>query len=376
MILMLHLQSKRSEMSTFRRHCRFALMRVGLFALALISARTGLAEDARWSKEKAWNWYNKVSPIVGCNYLPRTAVNMTEMWQRESFDPTVIDQELGWARKVGFNSVRVFLPYVVWKDDPKGLKKRIDRFLEIANRHQIRTMLLLFCDCAFAGKEPYLGRQNAPVPGVHNSGWVPSPGLTLVTDRNVWPDLEKYVKDIVGTFRQDDRVLIWDLYNEPGNSNMELKSLPLVEATFAWARQVAPQQPLTVGAWSNRTDGMPERLVELSDVVSFHAYNRPADMKKKVAHFTSLGRPTICTECLIRPAGRFEDFLPLFAQHKVSWYNWGLVAGRTQTYMPWGSKKGTPVPDVWQHDVLHANGQPYDPKEIELIRNFSKSWKK
>ena len=283
MILMLHLQSKRSEMSTFRRHCRFALMRVGLFALALISARTGLAEDARWSKEKAWNWYNKVSPIVGCNYLPRTAVNMTEMWQRESFDPTVIDQELGWGRKVGFNSVRVFLPYVVWKDDPKGLKKRIDRFLEIANRHQIRTMLILFCDCAFAGKEPYLGRQAAPVPGVHNSGWVPSPGLTLVTDRNVWPDLEKYVKDIVGTFRQDDRVLIWDLYNEPGNSNMELKSLPLVEATFAWARQVAPQQPLTVGAWSNRTDGMPERLVELSDVVSFHAYNRPADMKKKVA---------------------------------------------------------------------------------------------
>ncbi|MGB2806287.1 MAG: hypothetical protein WBC22_00995, partial [Sedimentisphaerales bacterium] len=186
-----------------------------------------------WSAEKAWQWYRKVSPIRGCNYLPRTAVNMTEMWQADTFDPKTIDEELGWAEKTGYNSVRIFLPYLVWKDDPDGLKKRLNKFLTIADKHGISSMVILFCDCSFSGKEPYLGKQDEPIPGVHNSGWVPSPGLKRVTDKAVWPDLEKYVKDIVGSFGKDERILIWDLYNEPGNSRMGEKSLPLAEAAFA-----------------------------------------------------------------------------------------------------------------------------------------------
>ena len=79
-----------------------------------------------------------------------------------------------------------------------------DKFLTIADKHGIGSMVILFCDCAFAGREPYLGKQDEPVPGVHNSGWVPSPGLKRVTDKSVWPDLERYVKDIVGSFGKDD----------------------------------------------------------------------------------------------------------------------------------------------------------------------------
>ena len=202
------------------------------------------AAKSLWSKEKARQWYGKVSPLRGCNYLPRTAVNMTEMWQADTFDPETIDQELGWAEKAGYNSVRIFLQYLVWKDDPEGVKKRLDKFLTIADKHGISSMVILFCDCAFAGREPYLGKQDEPVAGVHNSGWVPSPGLKRVTDKGVWPDLEKYVKDIVGSFGKDKRILIWDLYNEPGNSRMGEKSLPLAEAAFAWARATNPSQPI------------------------------------------------------------------------------------------------------------------------------------
>lgn len=162
------------------------------------------------------------------------------MWQQETFDPQTIDQELGWAHEAGYNSVRVFLQYVVWKEDPDGFKRRLGEFLTIAQKHNIRVMLVPFCDCAFAGREPYLGPQDAPVPGVHNSGWVPSPGLKRVVDRTAWPDLEKYIKDLIGHFGHDQRVLIWDLYNEPGNSNLWDKSLPLVVATFHWARATAP----------------------------------------------------------------------------------------------------------------------------------------
>lgn len=186
---------------------------------------------AQWSVETAKQWYGGIAPICGCNYLPRTAINTTELWQAGTFDPETINQELGWAAEAGYNSVRIFVQYLVWQDDPDGLKQRMDQLLTITNRHHIRAMFTLFDDCAFAGKEPYLGPQDDPILGVHNSGWTPSPGLTRVTDQSVWPALEQYIKDIVGTFGSDQRVLIWDLYNEPGNeaavSPHWSKNLPL-----------------------------------------------------------------------------------------------------------------------------------------------------
>jgi hypothetical protein len=233
-------------------------------------------------------------------------------------------------------------------------------------------MFILFCDCSFAGKEPYLGKQDEPVPGVHNSQWVPSPGLKRVTDKSVRPSLERYVKDIVGRFGRDNRVLIWDLYNEPGNSGMGSKSLPLTEAGFKWARSVKPQQPLTTGVWFDIGGPMSQRIMELSDVISFHAYGDVNDLKGKIAVCQKFKRPMLCTECLRRQVGNtFEVILPVFAKKKTGWYNWGLVAGRTQTYMHWGSKKGAPVPEIWQHDIFHPDGKPYDADEMDLIRNFT-----
>jgi len=324
-----------------------------------------------WPPERIQAWYDKLPPIRGFNYLPRTAVNSTEMWQRETFDPKAIDEELGWAEKAGYNSARVFLQYIVFRDDPRGLEKRFGQFLEIASKHKIRVLPIFFCDCSFAGKEPYPGKQDDPVPGVHNSGWVPSPGLKLVTDRTSWPTLEAYVKGMVAPFAGDERILAWDLYNEPGNSSMGAKSLPLVEAAFEWARSARPSQPLTVGAWADFKDPMSRRLMELSDFISFHAYDAPEGVKAKIAACRALGRPIVCTEWLLRQGGNtFASILPIFSEERVGWYHWGLVAGRTQTYMHWGSQKGTPTPALWQHDVFHADGRPFDPKEIELVRKF------
>jgi len=346
---------------------------LNLIALSIVSH----AQDTNnqigepWSKEKAWEWYENVEPIRGCNYLPRTAVNSTEMWQADTFDLKTIEQELGWAENAGYNSVRVFLQYVVWKNDSEGLKKRMDDFLSIAYSHGIRTMFVPFCDCSFGGVEPYVGKQEEPIPGVHNSRWVPSPGLKLVADQSAWIDLKRYIKELVRAFGEDERVLVWELYNEPGNSGMGDKSLPLAEATFAWATSTNPSQPLTIGAWADFGSQMSKRLIELSDVVSFHAYDNPNGVKEKIKLCRSYGKPLICTEFLRRQAGNtFSAILPVFAENRVGWYNWGLVAGRTQTYMPWGSKEGEPMPEVWQHDVFHSDGKPYEPKEIELLRAY------
>jgi len=332
----------------------------------------------RWTAEQAWLWHKKIGPLKGFNYLPSTAVNSTEMWQAETFDPGTIDRELGWAEEAGYNSARVFLQYIVWRENSKKFMERLEQFLKIADKHGIRIMFIFFDDCAFAGKEPYLGKQDDPVPGVHNSGWTPSPGSEEVVNNEYWPQLEKYVKNVVGAFKNDDRVVVWDMYNEPGNSNMWEKSLPLVEASFRWAREVNPSQPLTVAPYGDfynifsKYSLMTKRFFELSDVISFHAYDTPDKMEEKVnVLVNNYDRPLICTEWLIRQyGGTFKNILPLFAEHKVSWYQWGLVAGKTQTYMHGGSKKGDPEPEIWQHDVFHKDGEPYNHDELKLVRDF------
>ena len=328
-----------------------------------------------WTPEQAHDWYRETGSIRGCNYLPRTAVNMTEMWQADTFDPDTIDQELGWAEQAGYNSVRIFIQYLVWEADPAGMKARLDRFLSIADRHHIRTMIILFCDCAFSGREPYLGPQAEPVPGVHNSQWVPSPGFDRMTDPEAFPDLERYVKDLVGHFGQDPRVLIWDLYNEPGNSDMGEKSLPLLDAVFAWARETDPVQPLTTGPWmwNAYTDPVSRRAMDLSDVISFHYYQSADLIGDYLSTCETYERPVLCTEWLRRQHGNtFAEMLPIFTEHNIGWYHWGWVAGRTQTYLSWDSSAGDPAPSLWQHDMLHPDGTPYDPEEIELVKELQK----
>ena len=321
----------------------------------------------RWPASKAMEWYDKQPWLVGCNFLPSSAVNTIEMWQKETFDPETIDRELGMAQELGYNSIRVVLNYVVWKDDPEGLKKRFDQFLEIAARHGISTMPILFDDCAFAGKEPKIGKQDEPVPGVHNSGWVASPGKAMVVAPNTWPDLEKYVKDMVGAFGQDSRIVLWDLYNEPGNDGLGNQSLPLVEAATRWAREMHPSQPLTIGVWG----GPPEistRQLELSDVISFHLYSSKDATSNMVADLKKHGRPVICTEWMGRNLDSlFSSVLPLFKAERVGSYNWGLVNGRTQTQFPWGSPVNAPEPALWFHDIFRKDGTPYDAREIRVI---------
>lgn len=334
------------------------------------------APTARWTPEQAGAWYARQPWLVGFNFLPSTAVNTTQMWQADTFDPKTIDRELGWAAGAGYNSCRVFLQYIVWKHDAEGIAERFDQFLAIAAKHGISVMPVFFDDCAFSGKEPYLGKQDDPIPGVHNSGWVPSPGLKRVTDRTAWPDLERYVTTLVRRFAHDERIVAWDLYNEPGNSRMGEKSLPLVEAAFAWARRARPTQPLTVGIWNGRLARMNQRILGLSDVVSFHNYGNLRAVTRQIAALKKQGRPLLCTEWMKRGeaatrGSRFATHLPLFKKQKVGAWNWGLVAGKTQTYYPWGSKKGSPEPKLWQHDVFRTDGTPYDPAEIRLLRDLT-----
>jgi hypothetical protein len=296
------------------------------------------------------------------------------MWQATTFDPDTIDEELGWAEQAGYNSVRVPLQYLVWETDPAGQKQRIGKFLSIAARHGMTTVPCFFDDVWFGDPplvEPYLGKQREPKPGEFAPGWTPSPGPHRVTDRLAWPMLRRYVQDIVVQFGNDGRILMWDIYNEPGNRDMGRSSLSLTETALGWAADLDPMQPITTGAWTNFDGAMTARMMDLCDVLTFHCYDRPDEVESAIAALKRWERPILCTEFMHRPQGNtFGSILPMFAHHGIGWFNRGLVAGRTHTYMHSFDKAGTPEHDVWQHDVFHNDGTAYDPTEIELISSF------
>ena len=126
-----------------------------------------------------------------------------------------------------------------------------------------------------------MGKQPRPVPGVHNSGWVQSPGCANVNDPARWGRLEKYVKEVITTFRDDKRILLWDLYNEPGNPKRGCKSLPLLRKVFEWARTVNPCQPLTSCLEWRTPEEMRHFLLENCDVITFHSYAGPKTLSAK-----------------------------------------------------------------------------------------------
>ncbi len=320
----------------------------------------------RWSAERANRWSKSVAWPVGCNFTPSTAINQLEMWQAATFDPETIDRELGWAAAIGFNTMRVYLHDLLWHADASGLRDRMDQYLAISARHNIRTIFVLFDDCW--NKEPRLGVQPAPQSGIHNSGWVQSPGEALVLDPTAWPRLEKYVTEVVSAFAGDTRVLMWDLYNEPGNRDLNAASLPLLRLAFAWAREGEPSQPLTSGVWSPFKP-VADFQLEASDVITFHNYDDVASLEADITRLKAYGRPLICTEYMARTRGsRFETHLPVFKRENVGAINWGLVDGKTNTKYQWGTPLPGQEPEVWFHEVFHTDGSPYREAEVAAIK--------
>ena len=346
-------------------------MRYGLILWAAFAAAAADNENtvaARWTAEKANAWYAELPWMVGSDFIPSTAINQLEMWQAETFDPETIDRELGYAEGLGMNTARVYLHDVAWQVDPAGFKRRMGQFLDIADKHHIRPLFCIFDDCW--NPDPKPGKQPDPIPGVHNSGWAQSPGVAVVNDPAQWKRLEDYVRDVVGSFANDKRILLWDLYNEPGNTNQGDKSLPLVKKTFEWARAANPSQPLTAGVYSKHKL-LNEFQLANSDVITFHNYDTVESLEKQIAELKKLGRPVICTEWMRRPVSTVPTHLPIFKRENVACINWGLVSGKTQTIFAWDTPLGKAQPTVWFHALFHKDGTPYDEKEAATFRELT-----
>ena len=370
------------------KHLRFWF---AFFALCLFSSNAS-AQSARWSEQKAKDWYASQKWLVGANYVPATAINELEMWQADTFDAKRIDLELGWAEKLGMNTMRVFLHDLAYEQDKQGFKKRLDLFLGICAKHNIRPMLVLF-DSVW-DPNPRIGKQRQPRIGVHNSGWVQSPGAKALQNPAEYARLENYVKDVVSSFADDKRILAWDVWNEPDNRNGDeyAKQDPankieliqkLLPQAFVWARAANPSQPVTSGVWkgdytkTQKLDAVEQIQVDNSDVVTFHSYDAPAEFEKRADFLAKFNRPMICTEYMARPIGStFVAILPIGKRRSLGMINWGFVEGKSQTNYPWDSWQHPYVeyqPWIWFHDVLRTDGTPYLREETDLIKRLSQS---
>ncbi|HLH06835.1 MAG TPA: cellulase family glycosylhydrolase [Terriglobales bacterium] len=362
--------------------------KVTLVCAVVVIAASPLLARTRWTLEQAGTWYQQQPWLVGSDFIPDDAINQLEMWQANTFDPKEIDRELGWAESLGMTTMRVFLHDLLWEQDATGFKQRLDQFLAICQRHHIRPLLVLFDSCW--DPDPKLGRQHAPIPDVHNSGWVQSPGNNALKDAKQYPRLKAYVVGVIGAFAKDTRVLGWDLWNEPDNdgggsyqhlANKEELVAALLPQVFEWARSVNPSQPLTSGVWAGSAEEWsdpgkwaPIQRTQLqeSDVISFHNYGWPEDFEAHVIALERLHRPILCTEYMARSVGStFDTVLPVAMKYHVAAINWGFVAGKTQTYLPWESWQHPYVKTqspIWFHDIFRKDGTPYREREIQLIR--------
>jgi hypothetical protein len=362
-------------------------MRITFWIAWLALGTAAFAQPHHWTEAEANDWYAKQPWLVGSNFIPSTAANQLEMWQAETFDPVAIERELGWAQALGMNTMRVFLHDLLWSKDSSGFEKRINAFLKMADKHKIRPIFVLFDSCW--DPFPVIGVQRAPRPGVHNSRWVQSPGAPAMMDPKQDGRLMAYVQGILTDYAHDKRILAWDLWNEPDNTNDSsygktdaLNKVALIKVmlprVFEYARAAIPDQPLTSGLWRGDWSS-PDKLsavekiqIENSDVISFHNYGNAEDFEKHVQWLQQYHRPILCTEYMARPQGStFQAILPIAKKYNVAAINWGFVAGKTQTYLPWDSWQHPytdRAPDVWFHEVLHPNGAPYNKEETDFIR--------
>ena len=325
----------------------------------------------QWTDEQAQNWQNENGWLRGSNFNPSTAINQLETWQAATFDTATINRELGWAENIGMNCMRVYLHHVAWEVDREGFKDRMKKYLDIAGSHGIKTIFVFFDDCW--NPTYHAGKQPDPKPGVHNSGWVRDPGELLHQDSTLVNELEIYVKDVLTTFKDDKRIAIWDLYNEPGNSGYGNRSMPLLKKVYEWGWEIRPSQPLSTGVWNLSLSDLNKFQVENSDIITYHNYEGPEKHQAAIDTLKTLGRPMVCTEYMARRNNSlFTNIMPILYKENIGAINWGLVAGKSNTKYAWDE----PIPDgseppLWFHEIFRPDGTPYKQEEVDLIKSLT-----
>ncbi len=358
---------------------------------------------SRWSKERIWEWYDSRPWIRGCNFIGSDCANRIDQWQSLGFEERLktADRELALAAETGYNTIRIIPEFIVWYEEHDTFFERFDKYLDTAYKYGILSMVVLANDCMRPKtpdwKMPHVGEQHydwgyhggikkSQHDGSSKIGYHP-----FLDEPDYVESYYEFVREIVTRYKYDERIIIWDVYNEPGNCGRKNLTIPHIKKLFEICREIDPVQPLTSGIWVGFVNGefdqnnilyeVQQFAFENSDIISFHHYGTYESTCQLLKSLKRSGRPLVCTEWLARILhNNVEEIFPLFYLEKVACYCWGHVAGKTQYNEPWGVmlKKYEKDPTIdydltkWFHDIYRGNLFPYNPKEVNLIKKFCK----
>ena len=352
----------------------------------------------KWSKEKANEWYKSLPWLRGSNFIGSDCANRFDMWQ--SYDSEkhleTADRELALAKDIGFNTIRIWLIFEAWLGEPEFFMDILEKYIALADKHGQYVMPVLtseedlprgeFSDFVpkKIGKQDYaLGYHQGRFPLSEEEKqkkeyhYAQSP---ILRDK-FW----EMIKNVVTKYAHDKRIVCWNVYNEPGIT-LGQDSIPILETMFETVRACDPEQPVTADVWRSPLNDKlrspeEERALELSDIISFHSYSKLPKFCNTVDQLRMYGRPMICTEWLHRiNHNNVYDIYPLMYMLGIGNLCWGFVVGKTQTNEPWDvmwEQYYDPECQVdydftkWQHDLFRPNLRPYDPHEIEIIKQFN-----
>lgn len=353
----------------------------------------------RWSETQIKEWYNKLPWLTGSNFLPSNVINRFDMYQSYQSEEhlKVAEVELAKAYELGFNFVRLWTDFDCYYVDRNSYLSILDRYISICDKYHQKVMIVL----AHEEDLPY-GDKFVPQ---KQTG--PQKKLYTHFNRN-YEEYNKHfserkhyleyqetkelyiqmVNDIVSKYRNDNKIIAWNIINEPGITIGD-RSIGIIKDLFNIVRGLDPIQPLCVDIWRNiNDDGTFQSEAEtigyqLSDFISFHSYSPFPSFERRIELLKNhYNRPIVVTEWLHRiNHNNIEDIYPYLHDNKIGSCIWGFVNGDTFTDEPWDIlweqyEKGNTEYDFtkWQHNILRRNLLPYDPKEIKLIKkiNFKK----
>jgi len=308
--------------------------------------RAESATNASPAFKADWRW------VRGVVFVPTKSVNEAQQW--DEYDPALNDRELHYASVYGFNCVRVYLHYYIYLKNKEALLRNIEDFLQRADQYGIKTEFVFFDDC-WNQPEEALRLPNykypAPLPGVHNSRWLVSPGEEV---RKHYADhrdrLKAYVQDIVNAHKADPRIAFWETYNEPGKSP---ETRQLLADAQAWIHETGTKIPVT--ATGRDFAGAP-----YSDFLSWHEYGG----------YSYTGTPeALCTECM----NRLEQSIPGIVEHfrdKTGFIIWEFGIGRDNCRFTWDENRDHPRKDETPkpfHGMIYPDGHPWSMDDAKAM---------
>lgn len=288
-----------------------------------------------WSEQQAQEWFDRHSPIIGINHPepPCDAVSQDEALQR--------------AAQIGYNSVR-------WWPGGWNYIQSVEEYAKIADKHGM--------NCA-----PVFGFTHVPTSATDSAG------------------MEKTVREIIRYFRGDERIIMWDIWNEPLMSGENCaKQMEWIRKIAQWCREEGCTQAITssilwdpeISAATENSYTAVRRAAEKEmDLHNFHDYamqeGHSSNINYVINRFKKIdNRPLVCTECLTHTNGSgMAMSLSEYSKHKIGFYTWGLYACDPNWEVRWGRSAYYAYEPMF-HNILYAGGDPIDERELEYVKMF------